>query len=167
MRRIDEFRKDRAANPSAYRQATETRRKVQFESSHPVGSHEWMNDYNRARRKTSLGRIAMARSNLLVTHGLTLEQYDELYQRQRGLCAICRREMSRAYTAESDGKRGPKPNGAHVDHDHGCCPGRTSCGRCVRGLLCHWCNSGVSMFRDKPELMRLAIEYLERPRLAY
>lgn len=27
-----------------------------------------------------------------------------------------------------------------VDHDHACCPGRQSCGRCVRGYVHHSCN---------------------------
>ena len=27
-----------------------------------------------------------------------------------------------------------------VDHDHACCPGQMSCGRCIRGSICQPCN---------------------------
>jgi hypothetical protein len=28
-----------------------------------------------------------------------------------------------------------------VDHDHACCPGSRSCGRCIRGIIHHACNA--------------------------
>lgn len=133
-----------------------------FKSEHPVGSKEWHRDYQRARRKTPTGRMQTARSNLEQMHGLTFARYEEIYEKQRGLCAICGKGIVRAYTAQSNGQRGPKKGGACVDHDHSCCAGQRSCGRCVRGLLCHHCNIGVGVFRDKPDLMRAAIEYITR-----
>lgn len=49
-----------------------------------------------------------------------------------------------------------------VDHDHRCCPGKTSCGKCIRGLLCSACNSGVAKFQDNPRIIEMAIQYLGR-----
>jgi hypothetical protein len=52
-------------------------------------------------------------------------------------------------------RRRPNPlhGGLCLDHCH------TSLG--VRGLLCRHCNSGLGMFRDRPDLMLRAIAYLE------
>lgn len=50
----------------------------------------------------------------------------------------------------------------HVDHDHKCCTGYTSCGKCVRGVLCGMHNRGTGLFRDDPEALRGAADYLER-----
>jgi hypothetical protein len=52
-----------------------------------------------------------------------------------------------------------------VDHDHKCCDGPTSCGRCVRGLLCTGCNRHVLAWaaRDSVEFFQRGIEYLTNP----
>ena len=51
---------------------------------------------------------------------------------------------------------------AAVDHDHSCCPGKKSCGKCVRGLLCSMCNSGLAFFQDDPRRLFSAVKYLEQ-----
>lgn len=48
-----------------------------------------------------------------------------------------------------------------VDHDHRCCPGERSCGKCVRGLVCHTHNVAIGMLDDDPVLLRRAAEYIE------
>lgn len=48
----------------------------------------------------------------------------------------------------------------HVDHDHTCCPGQTTCGKCVRGILCEKHNQGLGCFQDDRDSLRAAIEYL-------
>lgn len=84
---------------------------------------------------------------LLARYGITQEQFDSMLLAQDGLCAIC--------------KGPPGSRAFHVDHDHACCSGAKSCGGCVRGLLCFGCNAGLGMFRDEPERLLSAIEYLK------
>lgn len=75
--------------------------------------------------------------------------YEAILERQGGVCAICG-------GAGRDGYR------LDVDHDHSCCPGESSCGKCIRGLLCGSCNRALGMFGDDPNRMLNAIEYLSR-----
>lgn len=85
--------------------------------------------------------------DVLRRFGLTAEEYARLFAYQGSRCAICRR-------ATGATKR------LAVDHDHTCCPGPTSCGRCVRGLLCGPCNGMLAHARDDAELFRRAMRYL-------
>jgi hypothetical protein len=38
--------------------------------------------------------------------------------------------------------------GIHIDHDHNCCPGNRSCGKCVRGVVCMACNIAIGWCKD-------------------
>jgi hypothetical protein len=89
-----------------------------------------------------------ARTYNLVKFGITPQQYDAMLAAQGGTCAIC--------PGSGTGKA------LAVDHDHACCPGRKSCGKCVRGLLCENCNNGLGRFRDSPELLAAAVAYLTK-----
>lgn len=53
-----------------------------------------------------------------------------------------------------------------VDHDHACCSGRKSCGRCVRALLCKRHNVLLGFLRDDPNEIYLVSEYLEKSRVS-
>jgi hypothetical protein len=56
---------------------------------------------------------------------LTPETVKRMFEKQSGLCKLCRVALKKWV----------------IDHDHKCCPGRRSCGKCVRGLLCIPCNA--------------------------
>lgn len=108
----------------------------------PRCATHWMAE-RRRRRLAAKGRRVEA------TYGLTPEEYDELYAFQGGRCALCRR-------ARGISKR------LAVDHDHRCCPGPTSCGECVRGLVCSTCNDVLAHFRDEVAAGHRLVAYLER-----
>ena len=50
-----------------------------------------------------------------------------------------------------------------MDHYHKCCPGKTSCGKCVRGLLCGNCNTILGRQRDDAEVFFRMGRYLLDP----
>lgn len=83
---------------------------------------------------------------------LTDEQYKNLLETQGSACAICG-------SPEPGGLRGWQ-----VDHDHSCCAGKKSCGKCIRGLLCLRCNALLAHARDNVVRLRSAAAYLQRAR---
>ncbi len=76
--------------------------------------------------------------------------YQTLYSYQGGTCAVCRRATG-------------KSKKLSVDHDHACCDGPVSCGKCCRGLLCGICNKMLGAARDSVDFFQRAIDYLEHP----
>lgn len=72
----------------------------------------------------------------LASYSLTVEQYEALLASQGNACAICRRSFRTRVN--------------QIDHDHSCCSGVTSCGECVRGILCAECNTGLALYGDNP-----------------
>ena len=77
---------------------------------------------------------------------MTPADFETMFDSQDRRCAICRTDQpGRSW---------------NIDHDHSCCDGKRSCGRCVRGILCQLCNQGLGQFRDNTDHMRAAITYL-------
>lgn len=72
-------------------------------------------------------------------YGITLQDYNTMFDEQDGVCAICFAP--------------PNRNRFNIDHDH-------STGE-VRGLLCWRCNVTLGKVADDPELLRQMANYLE------
>lgn len=105
-------------------------------------------------------RLAASGRHVQRTYTLTPDDYARLMTVQGNRCAICRR-------AQGNPNGDPRKRNLAVDHDHTCCPGPTSCGRCVRGLVCGPCNDMLAHARDDPEFFLRAVRYLrEWPALA-
>jgi hypothetical protein len=70
------------------------------------------------------------------------ELFDERFNEQGQACAICK--------SPDAGGRGA----FHADHDHDSSQ--------PRGVLCHNCNVALGNFKDNPEILQAAIEYLNK-----
>lgn len=88
--------------------------------------------------------------------GVTAEQYDFMFRSQDGLCAICHKPESRTV-----GKTGTLRR-LSVDHDHLCCKGLRSCGKCIRGLLCSSCNFAIGHLADDEARIMDALTYVRK-----
>lgn len=117
---------------------------------------EWLDEAEFQKLSTRIARDGLSRecrtckkySLIKTNYGLSRDEYATLLDAQNGGCYICG-------VAEDYGKA------LCVDHDHNCCPGEKSCGRCVRKLLCNRHNLLLGHARDsRDELLRL-VEYLE------
>jgi hypothetical protein len=75
-------------------------------------------------------------------YNLSLADYNEKLVAQNHKCAICACDETEAYKSL-----------LFVDHCH------TT--KKIRGLLCHHCNTALGKFRDSPEILAKAIQYLE------
>ena len=87
------------------------------------------------------------RERTIEKHGITAVEYLKILSEQFGRCAICGKVPEETYNL-------------YIDHDHECCPGQFSCGKCIRGLLCQKCNTGLGMFNDNLKNLQSAVTYL-------
>lgn len=110
---------------------------------------------NKDRIKTYNNRESRRRANRKTTtsrYGLTVEQYEEMYGVQGGVCAICKQPET------TKGNHG-EVKMLSIDHHHG--TGK------VRGLLCNNCNRAIGLLKDDVEVMLNAIEYVRSNGIKY
>lgn len=75
------------------------------------------------------------------TYGISLEHYNQMFLKQEGCCAICKKHQSNFTRALA------------IDHCH-------KTGN-IRALLCHKCNSALGLSNDSIDLLKEMISYLE------
>jgi len=109
-------------------------------------------EYQRARQKSGLqsgtpeSRTKWSRKARLKAYGITPERFDQMLAEQGNACAMCREPFEEGRPIV-------------VDHDHACCDTRLrSCGKCVRGLLCHPCNIALGQIEKKSAMARVYLE---------
>lgn len=85
------------------------------------------------------------KNSLKNRHKMTEQQYHQKFEEQGRHCALCQSTKTNKGTPLA------------VDHNHECCKGRNTCGKCTRGLLCDPCNFKLG------QLERLLKEALVMP----
>jgi hypothetical protein len=98
------------------------------------------------RRNPEKARLHIIRFSLR-RYGLTIEDYERLWDKQGGKCANPRCAATFLRSAMNR-----KVDGLHVDHDH--VTGR------VRGLLCPRCNTALGHIGDDRDRLLGLVEYL-------
>jgi len=96
--------------------------------------------YGRQWRKDNPEKVK--NNDLQKKYGITLEDYNKMFEEQKRCCKIC----TKHYKEEKQA--------LVVDHCH-------TTGK-VRGLLCNQCNRGLGMLGDSVELLKSAIKYLNK-----
>jgi hypothetical protein len=74
---------------------------------------------------------------------ITLVQYNEMFEKQGGLCAICKQKQEQISLRYKN---------LAVDHNH-------KTGK-IRGLLCSKCNKAIGLLNDDFSIVEAALNYL-------
>ena len=128
-----EHKEERKAYGRKYRQEhkeeIKERRREYYKKYYQQNKEKYLNQSREWCEENPLKKKHRRRKNhLAATYGLSLQEYDDLYNQQQGCCAICNRhrmELKRVL---------------FVDHDH-----KT---KKVRGLLCYSCNTGLALYES-------------------
>jgi len=102
---------------------------------------------NLARRKWTrdnrdASTLSQRRRNLQHKYGITIEDYNEMFNKQLGLCAICGCDETSMRVHHR----------LAVDHCHDT--------NKIRGLLCNQCNRAIGMLHDNWQTLEKATNYL-------
>lgn len=83
--------------------------------------------------------------DLKKAYGIDLDEYNRMFDKQKGKCKICNTHISEI-------NKGHKKC-LCVDHCHDT--------KVIRGLLCDKCNRGLGLFSDDIDVLKSAINYLK------
>jgi len=110
------------------------------------GLREQRNQYKREYYQRPYAKLSKKNQKLKRNYGITLEQYNQMFAEQKGLCAICGEKETT--------KNQYKLRQLSVDHNH--VTGQ------VRSLLCSNCNLLLGCAKDSKEILLKAILYLSK-----
>lgn len=131
---VGEFRSDARSSDGLQGICRECQRKYQREYNKTYNSLQSTRDYKRDRELKDFWPDCSPKQ--------ARENYNTLYARQDGCCAVCQKHQSEFSISLS------------VDHDHDT--------GFVRGLLCGNCNRGLGLFMDSEDSLMKAASYISK-----
>ena len=129
-------RRYRETHKDQIKAAAQRYRETHKEQISEYGRRKWRTDPDLREKR----RLWQRKNVFKKVYGISMEDYEVMFERQGGACAICKR------------------TGLTLCVDHCHLTGE------VRGLLCSQCNSALGFCRDDPVLLRAAAEYLQAAR---
>lgn len=84
-------------------------------------------------------KLEIQEKRLTKLYNLTLNEYRDILNKQKEKCLICESKFTNI-------------NIPYIDHNH-------TTGK-IRGLLCNTCNRALGLFKDNPEILEKAKQYL-------
>lgn len=106
-----------------------------------IGKSNYIKNKKRIDKKILQGHLRRS-------YGISLDNWNELFVRQNGVCAICKKPETRFSNKSRTTQR------LCVDHDHNT--------NQVRGLLCHRCNSTIGLMEENTDRLSGILEYLNK-----
>lgn len=104
------------------------------------GKSEFSKDKNKSTGLSSRCKYCVKEDQLKRNYKISLEDYNFIYESQKGKCAICGKD------------RKELKYDLAIDHNH-------TTGK-IRGLLCNSCNSLIGCAEDNKDIIQSAIDYL-------
>jgi hypothetical protein len=118
-----------------------------LQSSHPTKSCGCWRDDQRTKHGLSKTPEYQRQRSMKCRYDLSTETHQAMLAEQDNKCAVCEAPFTKA---------------PMTDHDHACCAGSHTCGKCIRGLLCRQCNTALGLFKDNIQTLLNAVGYLRR-----
>lgn len=139
-------REKKAAYMKAWREANRDQVKAnlqRWKAENKEAQAEYQKKYHAEYRERDGVQQIFRERHLRKNYRLTTEDFNDLWNKQKGKCGACSVDMS---------PRGREGDSVCVDHNH-----ETGM---VRWLLCRSCNHGIGCLKDCPEVMERAAKYL-------
>lgn len=132
-------KKERLSKCKIWRENNKEKLKIYFQKDYKINKHK----RDISRKEWRMKNPEKLRSRKIENrYNITMEQYNKIFDKQHGRCAICNEHQSELKSALG------------VDHNHK--------NNIVRGLLCHRCNMAIGLLRESIELLNNAKKYLRR-----